>query len=223
MRTCKRLLVAWALLVGLASPGLQAKPGPQVPGIRKTTTWVNPPPRFELSEEALVMTSGEKTDLFIAPDGSYRVDSANRLLFPADRDFVLSARISHSFDRKWDAGALVLEADATHWIKFALEKDYTGAKRVVSVVTKGISDDCNSVEIHENHAFFQVAKKDDTVYLYVSEDGTAWYLVRTVGFKSSPSIRIGFLAQSPEGKATTVRFSSIRYEAVRIKDFWKGE
>ena len=94
-----------------------------------------------------------------------------KLLFKADENFILSASIEHSFTNKWDGGAIVIKSDSLNWIKFCFEKDYTGAKRVVSVVTKNISDDCNSVGINSNKVFYKVAKADNVITLYYSTTG----------------------------------------------------
>ncbi len=195
----------------------------KIPGIQKMGHWVNPSASFESSKDGIVITASEKTDKYIAADGSYSSDNANRLLFDADANFIFSALISHPFASKWDGGALVLEGDSQNWIKFCFEKDYTGARRVVSVVTKGISDDCNSIEFDQNRAYFQMAKKGDVVFLYTSKTGKEWYLVRVLNFKFNGPIRIGFLAQSPEGKTNKVSFTNIKYQPVPVKDFWKGE
>jgi Uncharacterized conserved protein len=74
--------------------------------------------------------------MFRDPNVTYNTDNAPKLLFRPDNNFVLIASIEHSFSSKWDGGAIVLMQDSLNWIKFCFEKDYTGAKRVVSVVTK---------------------------------------------------------------------------------------
>jgi hypothetical protein len=62
-----------------------------------------------------------------------------------------------------------------NWIKICFEKHYIGAKRVISVVTKNISDDCNSVEITTNKVFYKVAKADNVITLYYSVNGNNWF------------------------------------------------
>jgi regulation of enolase protein 1 (concanavalin A-like superfamily) len=195
----------------------------RIPGIPKPAHWVNPPAAFAISGRGVEIVASEQTDLYIAADGSYRADSANRLLFEADPDFILSAAISHPFADKWDGGGLVLEGDSETWIKLCFEKDYTGAKRVVTVVTKGLSDDANSMEFDSHQAFFQIAKIGDVVFLYASETGTSWYLVRAMNFKVDGKLQVGFLAQSPEGKSNRVSFTHIKYKPTAMKDYWMGE
>jgi regulation of enolase protein 1 (concanavalin A-like superfamily) len=185
--------------------------------------WENKPQSFKLNANQLVIEAGEKTDMFRDPNVTYNTDNAPKLLFQPDENFVFSAAISHSFTNKWDGGAIVLKSDSLHWIKFCFEKDYTGAKRVVSVVTKDISDDCNSVELKSDKVYFKMAKADKVITLYYSENGIKWLLVRHLQFSAQVGFKIGFLAQSPTGTKCTVTFSDIRYEAKKIKDPYTGD
>lgn len=202
---------------------MAAKRPPRILGIPKETHWVNPPAAFAVSGHGIEIVASERTDKYIAADGSYTADSANRLLFEADPDFVLSAEISHPFANKWDGGGLVLEGDSENWIKLCFEKDYTGAKRVVTVVTRGMSDDSNSMQFDSRQAHFQIAKIGDVVFLYASETGKGWYLVRAMSFKFDGKLQVGFLAQTPEGESNKVSFAHIKYRPTAMKDYWKGE
>ena len=161
--------------------------------------------------------------MFRDPNVTYNTDNAPKLLFKADENFVLSASIEHSFTNKWDGGAIIIKSDSLHWIKFCFEKDYTGAKRVVSVVTKNISDDCNSVEMNTNIVFYKMAKADNVITLYYSTNGVKWFLIRHLQFDTQPGFEVGFLAQSPTGEACVVKFSNIRYQSKKIKDPYTGE
>jgi len=178
---------------------------------------------FSVKNDAIVMIAGPKTDMFRDPNVTYNTDNAPKILFQADDNFVLTAAIEHRFTSKWDGGALVLKRDSLNWIKFCFEKDYTGAKRVVSVVTKNISDDCNSVEIKSNTVFYKMAKADNVITLYYSLDGLKWFLVRHLQFDTMNGFKVGFLAQSPTGKRCEVKFSHISYEVKKIKDPYIGE
>lgn len=184
--------------------------------------WKNKPKSFSIQENGVTIEAGEKTDMFRDPNATYNTDNVPKLLFPADSNFVLSCAIEHGFANKWDGGALVLMSDSVHWIKFCFEKDYTGAKRVVSVVTRNISDDCNSVAMDANKAFFKMAKADRVVTLYCSKNGSDWLLIRHFQFETSTGFNVGFLAQSPTGPRCEVKFSDISYRVIKIKDPYLG-
>jgi regulation of enolase protein 1 (concanavalin A-like superfamily) len=195
----------------------------KIPAIPRPLRWENMPKSFTAQGNSLVITAGEKTDMFRDPNVTYNTDNAPKLMFRPDDDFVLTVSVEHAFENKWDGGAIVLKQDSLHWIKFCYEKDYTGARRVVSVVTKDISDDCNSVSFTGNRTWFKMAKAGKVITLYCGENGRDWFLVRHLQFETRPGFEVGFLAQSPTGKQCTVTFSEIRYEARKIKDPYLGE
>ena len=195
----------------------------KINAIPHTLRWYNEPLSYQYQQEQLKIIAGPKTDMFRDPNVTYNTDTAPKLLFEADQHFVLSTSIEQSFLNKWDGGAIVLIADSLNWIKFCFEKDYTGAKRVVSVVTQNTSDDCNSVVLTTNKVFFKMAKADNVITLYYSEDNKKWLLVRHLQFNAAKKLKVGFLAQSPTGEKCEVTFSAITYEARKIKDPYTGE
>jgi len=185
--------------------------------------WENTPKRFSIRKDTLEISAGGKTDMFRDPNVTYNTDNAPKLMFYPDEDFVLTASIEHAFANKWDGGAIVLRQDSLNWIKFCFEKDYTGARRVVSVVTKNISDDCNSVSMPKNKVFYKLAKAGNVITLYYSAEGKSWFLVRHLQFDAHKGLQVGFLAQSPTGESCSVRFTNITYKAKKIADPYLGE
>jgi regulation of enolase protein 1 (concanavalin A-like superfamily) len=196
MRRTTLIIIIYSLSVYTAS---QAQPL-KFSGIQHPLSWTNKPISYKINPESILIEAGEKTDMFRDPNVTYNTDNAPRLSFTADPNFVLTAEIHHDFTSKWDGGAIVLEADKLNWIKFCFEKDYTGVHRVVSVVTKGISDDCNSVAITGNQVFYKIAKAENVIILYYSGDGKKWFLIRHLQFNTNKPIKLGFMAQSPTGK-----------------------
>ncbi len=194
-----------------------------VPGFPKPMTWVNSPQRYQVTERGVEITAGAKTDRYIAPNGEYSIANAPRLVMDADENFILTVKITHAFAAKWDAGVLVLDSDEKNWIKFCFERDYTGRHRVVTVVTHDVSDDANSIEIAGNSVYHRLARTGDVIFMYVSEDGKSWFLVRVVNFKSKAPLKVGLQAQAPDSDRADISFSEITYKPVALKDFWKGE
>ncbi|HVS94107.1 MAG TPA: DUF1349 domain-containing protein [Mucilaginibacter sp.] len=186
-------------------------------------SWENKPLSYHISDAAITIEAGEKTDMFRDPNVTYNTDNAPKLFFRPDNNFILTACIQHSFVYKWDGGAIVLKADNLHWIKFCFEKDYTGQHRVVSVVTNDISDDCNSAPINGDKVYYKICKADNVITLYYGSDGKHWFLIRHLQFNAKGPLHLGFMAQSPTGKKNTVTFTNITYSNKKIKDPYMGE
>lgn len=195
----------------------------RISSIPRGLFWENTPKSFSVKGDEIVIIAGGKTDMFRDPNVTYNTDNAPKLLFGGDENFVLTASIEHAFASKWDGGAILIKQDSLNWIKFCFEKDYTGAKRIVSVVTKNISDDCNSEAMDSNKVFYKVAKAGNVITLYSSPNGMKWFLVRHLQFDTRKGFNVGFLAQSPTGERCEVKFSGIKYKVEKIKDPYSGE
>lgn len=219
----KHLICVCIMTWQLSAVFAQSKSPLTLPTLPGPLAWENEPALYSIEKGRLTIEAGEKTDMFRDPNVTYNTDNAPKLLFKPDADFVLTASVEHAFAEKWDGGALVLKNDSLNWVKLCYEKDYTGAKRIVTVVTKNISDDCNSISLTGNKVFFKVAKAGPVITLYVSGEGKDWLLVRHFQMERADNLRVGFLAQAPVGKKCRVVFDNIRYEQRKIKDPYTGE
>jgi uncharacterized protein len=94
---------------------------------------------------------------------------------------------------------------------------------IVSVVTRGVSDDCNSVEIDREEIYLRVARTPQTLAFHYSHDGRDWRFVRYFTLGKLSSVRFGFSAQSPKGGGCAVVFSEMRYSRASLNDNRNGE
>ena len=187
--------------------------------------WIHTPMEWQSNYvDALSITAGAKTDLFIDPQTRQAIDNAPRLLFDSqDRDFVFSARVSVDFGATFDAGVLVLYADPLRWAKLCFEYAPGGHPMIVSVVTQTTSDDCNSRPIDSNAIYLRIARLDQAFAFHFSDDGHYWHLVRLFHLGEVQSLSVGFSAQSPTGNVCTARFANIRLERRRLNALRNGE
>ena len=176
-----------------------------------------------MEEGRLTIAAGPSTDWYISPLDGKSSRSAPILLFRPAENFTLGAKVSVEFGTQWDAGMLMVYADDTNWAKFALEMSVYRVPTIVTVVTRGVSDDCNSISVSGHSVWLRIAKIGRAFGFYTSPDGAAWKMVRAFTLGASPEIRVGFGAQSPIGRAGRATFSEIRYSPQRIADIFKGE
>ena len=87
---------------------------------------------------------------------------------------------------------------STIWAKLCLELSPQGEVMVVSVVTRGASDDCNSV-IVDGPVWLRVAHLERAFAFHYSLDGATWHMVRYFSLGEPEPVEVGFLAQSPTG------------------------
>jgi regulation of enolase protein 1 (concanavalin A-like superfamily) len=195
---------------------------PSIPGLPGPLSWVNPPRSWKLDgKNGLTITSSPKTDWFVDPFDKTVNSSAPLLLFAPGSDYVLSSRVTVKFVSKWDAGALMVFGDDHHWAKLSFEFSPDGKPTLVTVVTRGLSDDCNSMSVPGDSIYLRIAKSAAAYVFYFSTDGQEWQVLRTFSLDTQLPARVGFESQSPAGTGAVVTFAAITYEPRRIGNIYK--
>jgi regulation of enolase protein 1 (concanavalin A-like superfamily) len=217
-----RCFVISGVLLWLAASLAFAQATPTIAGLPETMSWQNKPSDWHIDgKKALTISSNAKTDWFVDPFDGTVANTAPILLFTPSADYVLSTKVTVKFATKWDAGALMLWGDDHHWAKLSFEYSPDGKPTLVTVVTRGLSDDCNSVHIAGDSVHLRIAKSGSTFVFYFSEDGKDWQILRTFSLDTNIPIRVGFESQSPAGAGAVATFSAITYEAHRVGNIYK--
>jgi regulation of enolase protein 1 (concanavalin A-like superfamily) len=193
-----------------------------VAGLPGTLDWQNTPRSWHLdNQNGLTISASAKTDWFVDPFDGTVAKSAPILLFAPDPDYLLSTQVTVKFATKWDAGALMLWGDDHHWAKLSFEYSPDHKPTLVTVVTRGLSDDCNSSSLPGNSVSLRIAKSGGTYVFYFSTDGHNWQILRTFSLDTELPVRVGFEAQSPAGSGATATFSAISYDPHRVGNIYK--
>lgn len=196
---------------------------PSLPG---DLQWKNDPLDWKVRpDNSLSITAGAKTDWFVEPSGNRWVstNAPVALFTPPDEHFLLSARVTVNFASTFDAGGLLLYEREDLWAKLCFEYSPQNQPMIVSVVTCGLSDDCNSTVIDGNTVYLRVARMEGAFGLHSSRDGTYWNMVRYFTMGTVKHLQVGFEAQSPTGEGCTVDFSEIAYRPDLLKGMRTGE
>jgi uncharacterized protein len=171
---------------------------------------------------SLTMAAGSHTDLFVDPEGGLPMLNAPRRLGRPAGDFQLSARVTVDFAATFDAGVLVLYADDGAWAKLCFERSPQGEPLVVSVVTRGVSDDANAFAVAGRSVWLRISRLGTAHAFHASTDGSRWLFVRHFALEPADGLSVGFLAQSPAGDGCAVRFDEIAYRPERLTDLRSG-
>jgi regulation of enolase protein 1 (concanavalin A-like superfamily) len=91
----------------------------------------------------------------------------------------------------------------------------------LTVVTRGLSDDCNSVQLSADSVYLRIAKSGATYVFYFSTNGQSWQILRTFSLDTELPVRVGFESQSPAGPGAVAKFSAITYDPHRIGNIYK--
>lgn len=186
--------------------------------------WLVPPADWSYVDGTLTIDAGPKTDWFVDPSGNAEpVSNAPALVGNPEGEFMLSARVTVDFSGTFDAGVLVLRANDRTWAKLCFEYSPQAEPTVVSVVTREVSDDCNSFVVDGNAVWLRVSRLGHAVAFHASTDGLRWRLVRHFTLGPVDSLAVGFHAQSPQGDGCRAIFDEIRFESRRLTDLRSGD
>lgn len=138
-------------------------------------------------------------------------------------DFQLSARTAVGFQATFDAGGLLVHRTDEDYAKLCFEASPGGDHMVVSVVTRGVSDDANGPIVDAGFVDLRVSRIGAVYAFHYSIDGGRWNMVRVFSLRpGGESTAVGFSAQSPTGHGCSVEFSNISYSATTLTDIRSG-
>ena len=191
---------------------------PKIPGF-PAVNWLGESGEAEFDGTTLRVTAGAKTDWFNDPAGGAPHANAPCLAVRADRDIQISARVGVDFRSSFDAGVLFLHQGPQDYAKLCFERAPSGEPMVVSVVTRGASDDANGPVIDADFVHLRVSRIGPVFAFHHSVDGRNWAFVRmfTLRDPDRPT-RVGFLAQSPTGSSCTASFDRLSYAETALAD-----
>jgi len=193
-----------------------------IPGLEQTFEWVGKPIDVEFGDRSVVMSATPMTDWFTDPETAQVVATTSALVCSSKTEYMLSARVEVAFASTFDAGALVLWSNTQSWAKLAFEYSPQGQAMIVSVVTRGESDDCNAVIIDSSSVWLRISSLGDANAFHYSTDGEQWHFVRYFRLDTYGSVDVGFEAQSPLGGGCVARFSNISFVPERLANLRSG-
>lgn len=169
------------------------------------------------------------TDLFVDPSGESGVAAetllnAHTLLgTPPEGDFTFSAEVTPDLRATFDAGVLLAWVDDTNWAKLCFERSPAGEVMIVSVVTKGTSDDANGFLVNAPTARLRISRVGNVLAFHAHDRGE-WRFVRAFTLPGAATeLSVGFEVQSPTGDGCTASFADIAFERRTLSDLRNGE
>lgn len=193
-----------------------------VPVLPRALSWLGGSADVAVGEDRLTLGAGPHTDWFVDPDGSAVISNAPFLGFAPEGDFQFGARVSGNLKGTFDAGVLAVYAGERSWAKLCCELSPQGERTVVSVVTRGSSDDCNSFELSGDSVALRVSRRGQTLAFHARDAGTEWSMIRYFTLEGAGAAQVGFLAQSPMSGGCTACFEGIWFRAHRLRDLRDG-
>ncbi|WP_165784616.1 DUF1349 domain-containing protein [Solitalea longa] len=212
-----------AILVSVHSVLAQSQPV-KLTSIPVDLKWETAPKQFSVTDKGIIIEAGKETDLFVFVDGNYYTNTAPKLLFNPDSNFVFKTKVTPEFMNTYDGGAVLIYSDDANWANLLFEKNERNTYGIVSSLVKNkVSDGNYHTETTSKEVYLKVAKSGKIFNFYYSLDGQKWILTRTFPYKKMQNLRIGFYAQAAKGPSCKVHFTEISYNGKGFNDFFTGE
>lgn len=138
-------------------------------------------------------------------------------------DFVLKVKASHNFVSTYDAAVVMIMKDMNCWAKLCFEKTDFDTRAVVSVVTNGESDDANGCNIEGTAVWLQAVRMGNAFAFHYSLDGEHFYMTRYFHLPVGNTVKVGLVAQSPQGKGGIRIFENLTIEHKTVKNIRAGK
>ncbi|WP_274652167.1 DUF1349 domain-containing protein [Paenibacillus humicola] len=197
----------------------QSKQGRQLP---PNFHWINESEEWGFDETGkLTITAPPLADFFRDPKGDSVRSSAPYVYTVLKGDFTVWTRAEAEMVENFDSACIMVMAGEDNWAKLCFEFP-NRIPTMVSVVTKGTSDDCNSERVNEKRPYLRATRFGDCFAFFYSLDGAWWNLVRYFRLEAPAEIRVGLVAQSPAGNGCKTGFEGFHYSPVPVTDLRSG-
>lgn len=169
-------------------------------------TWLNPPPAWDRTAEALTIETADRTDFWRDTLYGFRRDSGHALMVPAEGDFTAHLGFDGDYQVLYDQAGMMLWQDAAHWIKAGIELS-DGVANLSVVVTRGASDwSTLAIGPSPGPQRLRLTRVGGAVVIQARNAANRWQLLRVTPFPEGP-LRIGPMACSPERAGFRARFT----------------
>ena len=173
-------------------------------------SWFGSEPMWEPSGESGVRVEAPVgCDRFHDPVTGRRVIDNPALLTRVPTDATLVARASVAFRATFDAAVLVVYERDDALGKLCFERAPDGRPIVVSVVTRGVSDDANGWYVDVPSLWLRVSRVDRAFAFHASTDAVRWDLVRLFALNRRDVAYMGLSVQAPIGTGCTATFDHV--------------
>lgn len=156
---------------------------------------------YKIKNGTIEVTSIPRVDYFVDPFTSEIKTGCAFVYEEVVGDFILTARVSLEKSTTYDGAALMCIQDDRHWIKACLEQGNWKFASICTVVTNTYSDDANGVTVSGDEIWLRLARTGDTFSVHYSYDGKEFFLSRLARVPMNAKLKVGFEAQSPNGRA----------------------
>lgn len=187
--------------------------------MERSWRWLDAEGVAEVDAGSVSMVAPPMSDWFHDPGGATSATNAPVLVTPVDGDVWFVARVTTSFAASFDAGVIFVHQGDEDYAKLCFEAAPDGTPTVVSVVTRGVSDDANGPAVVGDGVWLRATRTNGIWAFHHSGDGRRWQLLRLFTLRDPVApTTIGLCAQSPLGSGCNVVFDQLGWASMGLAD-----
>lgn len=173
--------------------------------------WYGEPAEWQLSDDVLTLTTGNKTDFWQDTFYGFRRDDGHFLGVPIDSDFSAIVTFEAQYEELYDQAGLMMRGDSENWLKAGIE--YTDDITNFSVVvTRDGRSDWSVIGVPKTSGPQQIrlTRIGNAVIVHYLGRDNSWQLMRLADFPKQADVHVGPMACSPERAGLKVQFHGVQ-------------
>lgn len=172
--------------------------------------WYKQPDRWKIEGSKLMLTAEPKTDYWQKTHYGYSTDNGHFYFTECSGDFEAVVKLSGEYKDLYDQAGLMVRIDKDNWIKSGVEF-VDGGINISAVYTREFSD-WSVIPGPDKPltVWLKLVRKNDSVELSYSTDGTEFHLQRLGYFPPKQMAMIGVMAAAPEGGGFVATFEDFQ-------------
>jgi uncharacterized protein len=171
--------------------------------------WLNPPPKFEVDDAGLAVTSGHESDFWNHTGYDFVHDNGHALLVPFGPNTAMEVEFSADWTHPFDQAGLFVYANADNWVKAGVE--FADGVLGVGAVVTAVNSDWSVGHVPEwsgKPIRVRVSRTANSVTVRARAGEEPWRLVRLAPIAADLEWHAGPLVASPSRAGLVVRFNS---------------
>lgn len=168
--------------------------------------WFNEPSHWSIGNEALRVTTDDRTDFWRETHYGFVHDNGHFLATAVTGGFTAQLRFRAHYTHLYDQAGLMVRVDEKTWVKAGIE--FTGGRpSLCTVVTAGKSDwSIAALDGDTSDVLVRVTIAEGALRVQASTDGMIWPLFRLAPFPVAEVYRVGPMCCSPQRAGFEVEF-----------------
>jgi len=173
----------------------------------KTGDWHNPPPQWQLSEDALTIETGFETDFWRETLYGFQRDDGHACLVPVSGDFTVYVTFDGAYETLYDQVGVMLRKDETHWLKAGIE--FSDDVLNMSVVVTRDASDWSTLALTSTSGpqRLRLTRLENAVVVQFRNAANRWQLLRVADFSVGKELLVGPMACSPKRSGLRAAFT----------------